>query len=364
MTAHDLLYVASRKGLIEVNRHASGWQIGRSHMVAEPVSAFLRDPRDGHLYAALHLGHFGVKLRKSVDDGATWEELPLPEYPAVPEGEDKAKAPALFMIWTLVPGGADQPGRLWAGTLPGGLFRSDDAGRSWQLVESLWNEPSRATWGGGGYDHPGIHSVLVDPRDSRSITLAVSTGGVWRSADDGASWRLVGKGLRAEYMPPEQQWVLDSQDVHLLHACASAPDTVWAQHHNGIFRSDDGGETFEEVSANAPAAFGFAVAAHPHDNKSAFFVPGVKDECRVPVDQKLMVTVTRDGGKTFTALTAGLPAPSFDLVYRHALVIDKSGQRLAMGSTTGNLWVSENGGESWTLVSAHLPPIYQVCFAG
>lgn len=364
MTAHDRLYVASRKGLIEVNRQDSGWQIGRSHMVAEPVSAFLRDPRNGHLYAALHLGHFGVKLRKSVDGGATWEELPLPEYPPLAEGDDKAKAPALFMIWTLVPGGADQPGRLWAGTLPGGLFRSDDSGRSWQLVDSLWNEPSRATWGGGGYDHPGIHSVLVDPRDSRSITLAVSTGGVWRSADDGASWRLVGKGLRAEYMPPELQGVLDSQDVHLLHACANAPDTVWAQHHNGIFRSDDGGETFEEVSANAPAAFGFAVAAHPHDPGTAFFVPGVKDECRVPVDQKLMVTVTRDGGKTFAALTAGLPSPSFDLVYRHALVIDKDGQRLAMGSTTGNLWVSENGGESWTLVSAHLPPIYQVSFAG
>ncbi len=363
MTQVERLYVASRKGLIEIDRTPAGWQVGRHHLLAEPVSAFLRDPRDGHLYAALNLGHFGVKLRKSVDGGATWAEMALPTYPAAEEGEDKEKAPALVMIWALVAGGADQPGRLWAGTLPGGLFRSDDGGESWHLIESLWNNPSRLTWGGGGYDQPGIHSILVDPRDSRALTIAVSTGGVWRSADDGETWRLVGTGLRAEYMPPEQQSVLDVQDVHLLQHCPSAPDTLWAQHHNGIFRSDDGGETFEEVSSAAPAGFGFAVAVHPHDGQTAFFVPGVKDECRVPVDQKLKVSRTRDGGKSFDSISAGLPDPSYDLVYRHALMIDRSGKCLAMGSTTGNLWLSEDGGEAWSLVTTHLPPIYQVAFA-
>lgn len=367
MEAMSRIYVASRKGLIEVDRDlgsASGWKVGRGHLLAEPVSAFLRDPRDGALYAALHLGHFGVKLRKSEDGGASWREMPVPTYPLAAEGEDKAAAPALVMIWTLVPGGADQPGRLWAGTLPGGLFRSDDYGESWQLVESLWNRPERAKWGGGGYDHPGLHSILVDPRDSRRIALAVSTGGVWRSADDGASWRLVGQGLRAEYMPPEQAFDLEVQDVHLLHACAASPDTVWAQHHNGIFRSVDGGETFAEITGAAPSGFGFAVAAHPEDPRVAFFVPGVKDECRIPVGQKLIVARTRDGGASFEALAQGLPEPSYDLVYRHALAIGADGKRLAMGSTTGNLWVSEDGGESWSLVSAHLPPVYQVAFAG
>lgn len=360
----DRLYVASRKGLIEIDRGGAGWQVGRGHLLAEPVSAFLRDPRDGHLYAALALGHFGVKLRKSADGGATWTELPAPVYPTVAAGEDPAAAPALVMIWTLVAGAADQPGRLWAGTLPGGLFRSDDLGQSWQLVESLWNRPERAKWFGGGYDTPGIHSILIDPRDSRRITLAVSCGGVWRSADDGASWRLTGRGLRAEYVPPEEAGGLESQDVHLLHGCAAVPDTLWAQHHNGIFRSTDGGETFAEISAAAPSGFGFAVAAHPADPETAFFVPGVKDECRIPIGQKLVVARTRDGGRSFEALSRGLPEPSYDLVYRHALAIDAGGKRLAMGSTTGNLWVSEDGGESWSLVSAHLPPVYQVAFAG
>lgn len=364
MESCDRIYVASRKGLIEIDRGGAGWRVGRGHLLAEPVSAFLRDPRDGCLYAALHLGHFGVKLRKSADGGATWAELPPPSFPPAAEGEDKEKAPAVVMIWTLVAGGADQPGRLWAGTLPGALFRSDDLGASWQLVESLWNVPQRSQWFGGGYDHPGIHSILVDPRDSRNITLAISCGGIWRSADDGASWRLTGTGLRAEYLPPEQQGALESQDVHLLHGCADVPDTMWAQHHNGIFRSDDGGETFEEVTSAAPAGFGFAVAAHPRDPRTAFFVPGVKDECRIPPGQKLIVTRTTDGGKSFDSLASGLPEPSFDLVYRHALAIDAAGKRLAMGSTTGNLWVSEDGGESWLLVSAHLPPVYQVTFAG
>lgn len=363
MERHDRIYVASRKGLIEVDRGDAGWQVGRGHLLAEPISAFLRDPRDGHLYAALYLGHFGAKLRKSVDGGETWTETALPAYPAAGEEEDKAKAPALVMIWAIVAGGADQPGRLWAGTLPGGLFRSDDSGESWQLVESLWNGPDRSKWFGGGYDHPGIHSILVDPRDSRSLTLAISCGGIWRSNDDGASWRQTGKGLRAAYMPPEQAYELESQDVHFLHGCAAAPDRLWAQHHNGIFRSDDGGETFVEVTDAAPAGFGFAVAAHPKDPETAFFVPGVKDECRIPVGQKLIVSRTRDGGQSFDAISAGLPAPSYDLIYRHALAIDAEGKRLAMGSTTGNLWVSEDGGESWSLVTAFLPPIYQVSFA-
>lgn len=364
MESLDRIYVASRKGLIEVDREGSGWGVGRVHFLAEPVSAFLRDPRDGRLFAALNLGHFGVKLRSSADGGASWEELPAPAFPPVAEGEDKEKAPSVVMIWTLAAGGADQPGRLWAGTLPGALFRSDDGGRSWQLVESLWNTPERPQWFGGGYDHPGIHSVLVDPRDSRQITLAISCGGIWRSADDGETWRQTGKGLRAEYLPPEQQFDLMQQDVHLLHRCVGAPDTLWAQHHNGIFRSDDGGETFVEVTSAAPAGFGFAVAAHPREPGTAFFVPGVKDECRVPLGQKLMVTRTRDGGLSFDALCSGLPSPSFDLVYRHALAIGGDGSRLAMGSTTGNLWVSEDGGETWSLVSAHLPPVYQVSFAG
>ena len=356
----DILDVATRKGLFRLRRGAGGWAVeGPPAFLGEPVSAMLTDPRDGTRYAALRLGHFGCRLHRSGDGGAGWTEIAAPAYPP----SDAADAPALDMIWELVPGGADEPGTIWAGTLPGGLFVSRDRGDSWTLVDSLWRKPERARWFGGGYDHPGIHSILVDPRDSRRLTLGISCGGVWMSEDGGDSWRQGGHGLRADFLPPDQAMDPVSQDPHRLAACAADPDRVWCQHHNGIFVSSDRGHSFTEATGVRPAHFGFAVAAHPARRDTAWFVPAVKDECRVPVDGRLVVTRTEDGAGTFAALDRGLPGTGcFDLVYRHALAVDGSGERLAMGSTTGNLWISEDGGAGWVLVSGHLPPVHAVVF--
>lgn len=350
------IFVATRKGLFDVAIDGRSRPIG---FLGDPVSALLRNEHDGALYAALNLGHFGAKLHRSDDAGRTWRELPLPAYPPG-EGDDAA---SLRFIWTLAGGGPRQPQRLWAGTLPGGLFRSDDRGESWELIESLWNQPSRGEWFGGGYDDPGIHSVIVG--DSGRITVGISCGGVWISEDDGESWTLGGKGLAADYMPPGRRDDPSIQDPHRLAACRDAPDTVWCQHHCGMFRSDDGGLSFTEIKDVQPSAFGFAVAAHPRDPGTAWFVPAVKDECRVPVDGRFVVTRTRDGGKSFETLTKGLPQEAaYDLVYRHALDVSADGTALVMGSTTGALWMSDDAGDSWRLLSAHLPPIAQVCFVG
>ncbi|MDW4550844.1 hypothetical protein R5H32_15895 [Defluviimonas sp. D31] len=358
----DRLWVGTRKGLFRFVTDGKGWrQDGSPAFLAAPVSQLLEDKRDGAIYVALNHGHFGCKLHRSDDSGQNWTELPCPAYPA----SDAPDAPALEMIWALTPAGADRPGGLWAGTLPGGLFHSADRGESWRLVESLWDVPQRAKWFGGGYDHPGIHSILVDPRKSDRIVLGVSCGGVWLSEDGGATWQQGGHGLRADFLPPDQATDPTSQDPHLIAHSAADPDRIWCQHHCGIFSSKDGGRTFAEHSANArPSAFGFAVAVHPARPDHAWFAPGVKDECRVPVDGRLVVTRTTDGGATFDVLWAGLPQENaYDLIYRHALVVDDSGERLAIGSTTGNLWTSADGGESWSLVSANLPPIAQLAFA-
>lgn len=356
----ERMLVATRKGLFRFDRNGKGWaQSGDPAFLAQPVTTVLADKRDGTLYAGLQLGHFGCKFHRSDDQGETWDELPPPSYPA----SDDPDAPSLNMLWTLAAGGPDQPGVIWAGTLPGGLFKSTDRGESWTLNEALWNQPSRQKWFGGGFDHPGIHSILVDPRDSLHMTLGVSCGGVWDSRDGGESWQQSGDGLRNEYLPPDQAYEPELQDPHLLAACASDPDHVWCQHHNGIFVSSDCARTFTEIEGVKPAHFGFAVAVHPDRPGTAWFAPGVKDECRVPVDGKLVVTRTTDGGKSFTSLSRGLPQDkSYDLVYRHALVCDDTGDRLAMGSTTGNLWTSEDGGESWRMLSSTLPPIAQVAF--
>ena len=163
-------------------------------------------------------------------------------------------------------------------------------------------------------------------------------------------------------MPPAERGLPVGQDVHRVVQCAASPDAMWVQHHNAAFRSVDGGITWREVHPK-PSKFGFAVAVHPRDPKTAWFVPADKDERRYPVDGKVVVSRTTDGGETFQVLGRGLPSEhAYDLVYRHALDVDPSGERLVMGSTTGSLWVSDDGGESFTHLSAHLPPIYVVRF--
>ena len=204
----EMLFVSTRKGLFVLERGRSGWDIARHAFAGDNVALTMSDPRDGAWYAVLDLGHFGNKLQRSTDRGTTWSECAVPAYGEGDEvitGDGKPPVPAaLRLIWSLEAGGANQPGRLWAGTIPGGLFRSDDRAASWQLVRSLWDLDERKQWSGGGFDQPGIHSICVDPGDARMIRVAVSTGGIWGSDDDGASWAQCAQGMRAAYMPPAE----------------------------------------------------------------------------------------------------------------------------------------------------------------
>jgi hypothetical protein len=362
----ERLFVATRKGLFTVARQAgtARWTIARTAFLGDILSQVLVDPRDGMVYAAFALGHFGVKLHRSGDGGETWEECAAPSYPAVEGGDDVAAAPSVLKIWSLEAGGRDEPGVLWAGTLPGGFFRSPDRGDTWALNTALWERPERAQWFGGGAEQPGIHSISVDPRDSRHLILGVSCGGVWTSTDGGETWDCRGTGMRAAYMPEELQYDPHVQDPHRVVHCPADPDALWTQHHNAAFRSTDGAATWHEVFHAERPIFGFGVAVHPTDPDTAWLVPAVKDECRIPADGQLVVLRTRDGGRHFDTLREGLPQEhAYDLIYRHGLDVDASGERLAMGSTTGALWVSDNAGDAWQCVSQHLPPIYAVRFA-
>ncbi|MGF1641882.1 MAG: WD40/YVTN/BNR-like repeat-containing protein [Rhodospirillales bacterium] len=364
----DTILVSTRKGLFTVSRRQRRWRIADVDFLGDNVSIALADRRDGRRYAALDHGHFGVKLHRSAATG--WQEIPPPAYPPQPQGHEERDmwgrplAWSTARVWALEPGGRDEPGVLWCGTMPGGLFRSADHGDGWQMVRALWDHPERRHWMGGGADLPGIHSICVDPRDSKRVCVAVSTGGLWFTDDGGAGWTQRGEGMRAEHVPPERARDPIVQDVHRLVQCPAAPHRMWVQHHNGIFVSSDEGRTFEEITGVQPSAFGFPVVVHPEDPDTAWFVPGIKDEQRIPVRGRLVVTRTRDGGRSFEMLSDGLPRThAYDVVYRHALALDDTGDRLAFGSTTGNLWVSEDQGDSWACVSHTLPPIHAVCFA-
>jgi hypothetical protein len=364
-------HVATRKGLFTLDRKGSGWSIGGAAFVGDNCTLVMHDARSGDLIAALNHGHFGIKMHRSRDGGTNWNEIATPQYPAKPADytpkatplEGKAADWSLKLVWALAPGGADEPGVVWCGTLPGGLFRSEDGGDSWTLNRVLWDDPRREEWFGGGADHPGIHSVCVDPRDARHVTVGVSCGGVWTTQNGGDTWQLGGHGMRAEFMPPERAFEPNAQDPHLVAQCPANPDVLWVQHHNGIFKSTDAAASWTEIADVKPSTFGFAVAVHPQDADTAWFIPAVKDEKRYPMDGRVVVNRTRDGGGSFETLTEGLPQRhAYDLVYRHALDVDETGDRLAFGSTTGSLWISENGGDSWQALPAHLPPIYAVRF--
>lgn len=348
-----MLAIGSRKGLILYAGEGRGWRYKGVQFRGTPVSMVMQDPRDGCLYAALDHGHFGPKLHRSDDGGDNWIEVTPPAFPT----SDNKDAPAVLNIWAMEPAGADMPGTIFVGTVPAGIFRSDDKGQSWVMNEPFMALPERSQWGGAGNDTPALNSISLHPQDSGRMAVSISAGGVWQTEDAGRTWTNTSKGLWAAYLPPDQAENPNLQDVHQMRRAPSDPDRLYIQHHNAVFTSTTGGRTWQESSK----AFGFSVAVHPRDPLTAWFVPGEKDEYRMPKDETFCVTKTTDGGKTFRSITKGLPGrPAFDLVLRHALDVDGSGDRLAFGSTTGNLWTSFDGGEGWELLSGHLPPVYCV----
>ena len=355
MSRNDRAWVATRKGLFELRPTGGTWRIQRVSFLGEPVTMLLPPDEQGRMLAALNLGHFGVKLHASSDAGATWQEVSTPSFPEQPQA---AAGPPwkLALIWSLERVGQE----VWAGTIPGGLFRSADFGQSWQLVDALWQRAERLEWFGGGYDAPGIHSICPHPTQAGEILLGISCGGAWRTIDGGTQWQLAANGMRADFMPPEMADNQNVQDPHRIQRCTAQPHVLWCQHHGGIWRSTDNAASWHELKAPL-SSFGFAVAVHPQDGETAWFVPGIKDEKRVPVNGALVVNRTRDGGRSFESLRAGLPQQDcYDLVYRHGLDVAGDGRTLLMGSTTGHLWASSDAGENWRAVSHHLPPIAAV----
>ncbi|MEN7547497.1 sialidase family protein [Rapidithrix thailandica] len=361
MANKNKLLLGTRKGLIVYRQNPSGnWQFDQVHFLGIPISLAVSDERNGTWWAMADHGHWGCKLHRSTDRGKTWEELEAPKYPETEEVKDGVPA-ALRYLWAFAPSSQQQAQKLYIGTEPGGLFESDNNGQSFTLNRGLWDHPSRKEqWFGGGRDYPGIHSIVVDPRDHRRIYIGISCAGVFLSEDGGNTWLPKNKGLLAEFLPDPQMDV--GHDPHLLVMSKNHPDVLWQQNHCGIFRTVDGGEQWTEISENnGVAKFGFAIEAEDNDPNVAWVVPAVSDELRVAVDQALCVCRTDDGGKTWQAYRKGLPQEHcFDIVYRHAL--SKSKDTLVFGTTTGNAYLSKDRGETWETLNNHLPMVHSVSF--
>ena len=369
MVGGTRLLVGTRKGLFVLERDGKGWKHARHAHAGIPVSFAFLDPRTDRMWACLDHGHWGQKLERSDDFGETWEEVAAPVYPD--DAVLKSGKPATLRYqWVMAPGGDDEPGRVYVGTEPGGLFASDDGGDSFHLVESLWNHPTRLPaegeeegrggWFGGGRNHPGIHSVVVDPRDSKRVWIAISCAGVFETTDGGESWSIRNEGMHAPFLPDPPPVV--GYDPHFMVACPSNPDRLWQQNHCGVFKSADGGKEWVDVSQEGgPAYFGFGVCVDEKDPDTAWVVPANNDTCRTAIEGALCVCRTEDGGETWTRLGEGLPQENaYDLVLRHAF--DLAGDRLAFGSTSGNVYATDDRGESWFAVGHHFPQVYSLRF--
>ncbi len=360
MEIANTLLVSTRKGLMIYQSTQDGWQQTACHFKAIPVTLSFEDSRTGHWFACLDHGHWGVKLHRSTDKGQSWDELKSPLYPTGYKVNEDVEAKTEY-IWAMSEGGVGHPNRLWMGTIPGGLFVSEDNGDSWILNESLWHHPSRKKdWFGAGFDHPGIHSIIVDPRDSDHITVGISVAGVFETTDGGQTWHPRNKGLRAEFLPDAHAEV--GHDPHILVSTKSHPDLLWQQNHCGIFKSSDRSATWQEVGQKGgPAHFGFGMALDEENPEVAWVAPAIADEYRIAVDEALCICRTDDGGASWKELRTGLPQSNcYDIVYRHALT--SHGDQVVFGTTTGNLFFSNNRGDNWQNLSHFLPMVYAVAF--
>jgi hypothetical protein len=390
----DQILLATRKGTLLVDRKGGRFTPRPIAHAGLSISYAARDPRDGTLWAAMDHAHWGPKLSRSRDDGATWENLTQIAYPKgarfveqhLPTpGGDGAERPttykdaSLLKVWVLAFGGSGEAGTIHAGTLPGGLFTSRDGGDSWELNHALWNHESRggdlfagpATsknhWGGTpaamayGEFVPGIHSIAVDPRDAKRMLVGVSCAGVLETIDGGATWRGTNHGMLNDYLPnPAAEW---GHDPHFITRCAAQPDVIWQQNHSGVFVSVDGAKNWRRVSKNDVGVhFGFPVAVDERDGRTAWLVPAKGDDERMTLKGGLFVARTTDGGESWEQLRKGLPQDNaYDVVYRHAL--DASGDRVCFGTTTGNVYLSEDRGDTWQCLGNNFPPVHSVRFA-
>ncbi len=391
----NMVLLGTRKGTVVIDRVDGTWQRRPIAHPGVPVCYAARDPRDGTLWASLDHGHWGPKLSRSRDGGATWEEvlslkyptgaryivkvLPTPDFdPLAPAGAPVYADATVYKIWHLAFGTAAQPGRLYAGTIPGGLFVSDDGGDSWTLNRPLWDHESRGgdlfagdatsenRWFGTpasidyGVFEPGIHSIVIDPRDPNHVHLAVSSAGVLETTDGGRTWAARNRGLLNDYMPnPEAEW---GHDPHYMAGCAGQPDHLWQQNHCGVFYSDDSAQHWRKVSQPETGVhFGFPIAVDARDGRTAWVVPARSDMERMAVGGRLCVARTTDGGQSWQSFTQGLPQEhAYDIVLRHGL--DVAGDYVCFGSSTGNVYLSEDRGETWHCLGNNFPPVYSVRF--
>lgn len=353
MVAKVLILLGTKKGafIMEGTGNRDSWRLRGPYCEAWPINHVVADPDTTTLYGGGGNEWFGPAVWKSLDLGASWSHSSAGlEYAA---GDTPIKS-----VWSLAPSARG----LYAGVEPAGLFRSDDAGESWLHVEGLREHPSRPDWhpGGGGLI---LHSLIPHPRDDDQIWVAISAAGVFHTSDGGHTWEPRNQGTRADFLPEELRYPAYGQCVHCLVMAPGSSERLYQQNHCGMYRSDDGGRSWDSIEAGLPSTFGFPAAVHPRDPDTLYLVPLNGDIAgRYMPEAKTAVWRTRDGGESWEALRTGLPQENaFFGVLRQAVATDRlQPAGVYFGTNTGELFASADEGESWQCIAQYLPPIYSV----
>ena len=344
------LLVGTKKGafILEGDAERRGWQLRGPFCETWPIHHLSRGA-DGTLYAGGGSAWYGPAVWRSHDDGATW----APSSEGLSYGDD---GPKIETVWNVTP----VNGTVYAGVEPAGLFRSDDGGTSWHHVQGLREHPSRPEWqpGNGGLC---LHSIVAHPTDEQRIWVGISAVGTFETRDGGATWETRNNGVRADFVPgPPPEF---GQCVHKLGLHAARPETLYQQNHCGVYRSDDGGRTWTEITPGLPSQFGFPLVVHPHDPATVYVIPlNGDDKGRHMIDGSAAVWRSRDRGQSWQRLSSGLPQQGAYLgVLREAMAMDSLAPAgVYFGTSTGQIFASADEGESWTLAADYLPPIWSL----
>ena len=367
------LYIATRKGIwiatAGVDRRA--WSLRGPSFLGQQVHHVVLDPRDRRtLLAASRQWHLGPTVFRSTDGGETWKEAATP--PQFPKGEPRGRA--VDHVFWLTPGHASEPGVWYAGTSPKGLFRSEDHGVTWAPIAGFNDHPRQHEWVGSDKDETPdggkLHSILVDPRDPRHLYLSMSGGGTFESTDGGADWKPLNLGVAMDFAPPKEDGEYEfGHDPHCMVLHPARPDRLWQQNHCGIYRLDRPESRWVRVGKAMPAEIGdvgFPITPHPRDPDTAWVFPmdGTGDWPRTSPGGKPAVYVTRDAGASWQRQDAGFPdGQAWWTVKRQCMCADAGDPvGLYLGTTSGEVWASDDEGATFRCLFRHLPQIHALTF--